>query len=760
MSKNDLISSRIQLIRRLVTGIVVKQEKRAREYETEEAYYNFQKYRFAVEELDNLDEYVPFDLGDIRVTFPKLSESTCKDLASGNLSFREAFHRGLVTKEEMDYMLYISRVRRISEYVELNNYYRMLLGLPDIEEGPEDFIYVFDNKPIHTITQLEYYKLKRSGKLDVIISEHPNKKYLRYIGKNISIFEARMAEEFEVLWSSDTPETVMYRDIYNRERKVFIKTYHHEHLCNSTDYQESYELTTLKMRAAIYYIIELNSPALNKTTFSKEESEELFKEHGLSFPKNMPSSYRDAISFVLSYMVMWKGTNFAVKYITDKIFSGLKLYKYFIRKKQKQGIKLPVDPHTPPDQVYDVDFIMRPYDATNIIDFSDPSRDDVILSYDDVVQIDPRWRNTDELKKAVFNEEFSYVESKYISLDNSINLSEFTSALSVMTRIIVENKEYFVKHKFLYSVTGTDHSFYNLWIYFLALYTSATERIRVTAPDTLKRINKLFGFAIPANMATIKIYWVWYLRMSPLYHVLDEFPDALNNDEEFFEMLIYVDKAIGLARVLDKVMTKANTFQEVKLILDVYRLIRVRDSVPESYNMSVKTVEGKMYIDYLEEADSLLFLEFERVFENEDPNLLILEVDNIIQTLLMIVKNEEKGMLKFNNITNGLNQANMIVGGISKYLIYIIKLFKAYSVDFLTDSNLYNLDAEYNFTKQVDQMYTKVNYTEHRRMNVSQYDYVYIDREADFSVKTIAEKMISADEIIVETQFGDTKISY
>lgn len=759
MSNSDIVSSRLQLIRRLVSNIVVKQEKRAAEYETEELYMKFQEYRYAVEELDTLSDYDDFIYEDIRVTFPKLPEDTVNDLMNGTDTFENLLSQGIITKEEYDYFLYINRVRRISEYEEGNDYYRMLLGLPPIDTPESDYIYVLDNIPIHEITQLEYYKLKRSGKIDVIISENPDKPYLKYIGKNINIFDARMAEEFEVLWTLDNPENTVYRDIFNRERKVFLRTYHHEHLCYSSDYNEAYELTTLKLRAAIYYIIEMQSPSLSRSTFTKEESEELFKEYGLSFPKNMPSSYRDAISFVLSYMVMWKGTNYAVQYIADKIFSGLKLYKYFIRKRQKEGVQTPIPPDTPPDQVYDVDFIMRPYNATNVIDFKDDERDDVIMTYDDVVQLDPRWRDSDELKKAVFSEQFSYVESKYISLDNNIDISDFTSALSTMTRIIVENKEHFSKYNFVYSVTGIDHSFYNLWIYFIALYTSAIEQIRVQSPDTLSRINKLFGFVVPQNIATIKIYWIWYLRMSPLKDALNNFPDVMNNDDDFFELLLYVDKAIGMAKVLDEVMTKANTFQEVKLILDVYRLVRIRNVVPEAYDMSVTTVEGKTYTDYLETADENLFLEYERVFSHEDPNILILEVDNIVQTLLSIVGQTENEMFQFNNIKNGLNQANMMIGGISKYLIYVIKLFKAYTVDFITDTNIHQMSPESNYNVNIDQMYTEIDYTEHDRWNMSQYDWLVVERNDDFVDKNIGEKQISTDEVIMETYFGETKIS-
>ena len=761
-SKTDIINSKLQQIKRLTTNIVVKQEKRAKEYETEEIYSKYQTYRFAVEELDTLLNYngSDFDYYDIRVTFPKLPVQTVNDLMNDVVKFDDLLNAGVISNEEYSYFLNLSRMKRIDEYEEENNYYRMLIGLPPIETKPEDFIYVFDGtKPIHEITQLEYYKLVRSGEMQVIVGENPDKPYLKFIGKNISLFEAREAEEFEVLWVANNTESQLYREVFNRERKVFNKTYHHEYLCYSTDFHEAYELTALKMRAAIYYIIETSSPSLSKTTFTKEESEDLFKEYGLSFPKNMPSAYRDAISFVLAYMVIWKGTNYALEYITNTIFSGLKLYKYFIRKRHKQGIPIPVPIGTPPEQVYDVDFVLRPYNATNILDSDDPTREEMVLTYDDVVQLDPRWRDTDELKKAVFSEEFSYVESKYISLDNTIDLSELSTAISVMSRIIIENKALFSKYSFVYSVTGLEHTYYNLWIYFLALYFGMIERIRTTAPDTLTKITKALGFRVPKNIDTIKIYWVWYLRMNEdLHHVLDDFPNALNDNDEFFDMLIHIDASIGMARVLDQVMAKARTFQEYKLILEIYKLVRVVNTCPTSYFEDSPTVDGKTYADYLEVNDELLFLEFEEAMTNEDVNILILEVDNIVQTLIQITSSfqTDDESYRFENIVNGLNQANMIVGGISKYLIYIIKLFKAYSVDFIADTSLLSISDRYNYQKNIEQPYFNVNITTHDRWNMSQYDYL----EKPYHDKTdVSDNNLIKDSVFVVTPYGDILIS-
>lgn len=761
MSEANIINSKLQALTRLMNNIIVKQEHRANEFETEEIYLNYELYKFAIEELDELSDYDrTWDLSTLINLFPYVSVGLLEKVVDGTLNLNYLHEEKILTDEDLEKALDNRRKWRIDTYVEKNNYYRMLIGLPPVEHGPKDFVYV-DGKPIHECTILEFYRLKRSGKLAVIIAENPDKEYLQYIGKDISLFDAREAEQFQVLWVEENTESSIYREMFNRERRTYLKTYHNFHLTHSTDYNEAFELVQLKLRACIYYEIQLYSPTLDKSTFSKEESERLFKEFGLSFPKNMPATYRDAISFVLSYMVMFKGTNFAMEFIADRVFAGLKLYKYFIRKRHKIGIKYPVDPDTPPDQVYDVDFILRPFDSTNIIDFKDASREEMILTYDDVVAMDPRWRNTQELKDYVFSSGFSYLESKFISLDNFIDLTEISTGLSVISRMVVENKSIFESFKFVYNVTGVDHSFYNIWIYFLALYTYMIEHIRVTSPDSLSSIKTLFGFRTPENLDRIKTHWIWYFNMrEDVRDMLNDFPDILFDDDDFLSLLVKMDKAIGLSRELDKVLTRCRTFDEVKLVLDVYRLVRIVNTTPASYGDKYPTTDGISYIDYLEDKDELLFLEFERCTSNEDINVVILEMDNCAQFLIQIINDHKTELFPLYNLRNTINQLNMMVGGVSKYLLYILKLFKAYSADFITENNILSIDENYNYQLSVDQMAFNVDMSFYPRWNMSQYD--WLQREVpDWKADQLglADTCAMSDGVYIHTKFGDVKIS-
>lgn len=745
------INSRIQLINRLVLNTVVKQTKLAEAGETSVSMKNAEEYKNAVEMIDTLYSYT-YTYMDIKVLKPTLPNDIVYGLIEGELKFED-----YMNDTEMQYLLYTKRTERIATYEELNPYYRMLSGNPPLDTPTSEYI-IINGKPIQDNTDIEIYELKKSGKLDTLIMENPDKPYLRYLGLNIDIYAARKSGTYEILYIPDGRDYQIYRECYSKERKSFIRTYHMPQLVVKADYREAVEIMILKMQGIIQYLIKTNGPLMDRDTFSAEEADSLFKEFGLTIPKGMPSSYRDSVCFVLNYLVVMKGTNFVLKFIVEKIFTGLKLYKYIVRKRHKIGISYPIPDGTPDDQIYDVDFVLRPYGATNIIDFKDPDRDDVILTYDEIVALDPRWGTSQELKDAVFSEKFSYVNSKYLAVDSMIDLLEFSNAFSLITRVIIENKSKLTNHMVTYNSTGVGHSFYNLWIYYLAIFTTLVEFIKVIAPDTLSSIDTLMGFRIPPNFDRVKTIWLWYLtKNEKLAHFLDEFPDAINSSTSFFQLLIHIDKAIPIANFMEEMFIYCDTFAEYDLLLEVYKMVRIVNTTPTSYN-HIPDVVGKSYVDYLSENDSALYLLYEDIIANSVENVepLIMEMDNLTQFLIDYVKSYATTQYPLTNIQNTIYDSNILIAGVSKYLMYILKLFKAYTADFITDTNIFQINESQNYQLNLCQVTPKVDIMMHLRWNVSQYDWIETPDYVDTYFKDICQE---DDAVIISQHHGDVDIT-
>ena len=162
--------------------------------------------------------------------------------------------RNSIPAKYRDMMLKKQREFIIDNYVEKNNYYRMLNGKPDIGESSEDYIYVpvekcmmFDidpMKPIHEMTDTEISSLNSVGYIDQVIKENPSKKYLNFLGnKKIDILTARRARNFsllripagisEALWSN-------FALIYEQCREYFMTCIYINEYRNIIDYYDNF----------------------------------------------------------------------------------------------------------------------------------------------------------------------------------------------------------------------------------------------------------------------------------------------------------------------------------------------------------------------------------------------------------------------------------------------------------------------------------------------------------------------------------------
>ena len=129
----------------------------------------------------------------------------------------------------------------INNYVERNNYYRMLNGLPDLNDT--EFFYNTEypeignpETPIHLLDKSELYILESNGFIENLIEKHPEKKYLQYLtDKKISIYTARNSDDYALLYTPKSSyETMLnvFRDTYNSCRQMVMNVYYVKNMQN------------------------------------------------------------------------------------------------------------------------------------------------------------------------------------------------------------------------------------------------------------------------------------------------------------------------------------------------------------------------------------------------------------------------------------------------------------------------------------------------------------------------------------------------
>ena len=753
------INTTEELIKKLVYNTICKMSSLASKKETEESALYFTVYSNAYHKLDKVTDYM-FTKDDIKKVAPTIPDAYIENMVADSSYVKE-----YLTDEQSKMLLENARKDIVDNYVEQNEYYRMITGLPPLTMDEKDWIYVDYEKggvvttiPLHKLTAVQMQKINASGYLDTIKAKYKNEenyKYVMYVDKGITAIEAREAGPFDILYKPDGTTYQKYSEFYHQQRMLWLKTYYNEYLERSTDYHEALELVTIKMRAIIFYIIDTKSPTLDRTEWTNNEASIVWKENGLTLPKNMPNTYVNTITYVIKHLGSLKGTNYAVKYCAEKIFSGLKLYKYFIRKRIKSGIVFPIPEGTDPRDVYEVDFIMRPYDATNVVDFAEEGEEDKILTYDEICDLDPRWRNSEKLKKEIYGEKFSYVESKYLSIDNYVDIMGISEELSLVSRMMIANKKILQDTLYKYSSTGATHTFYDLFIYFLALLTRSVEAINVTAPDTLKRLKakRFLAMHAPVDAALWKVRFVWYFRQHGYTEFLDKFPNAITDDMEFIELMTEIDNAISVAPMFYEIMKDCHNFAEIEFMQKLFRLFRETSQYPESYDMVNPTIDGKTYIEYLEDNDATLYVLYNKCIADDTGSDLVVEMDNIILWMIDTFSN----MSNTENIAKFFDDINVFVNGITRYLNYIIKMYKAYSADLISDNNIFDIDAEtYNYQQTIGEIGINMNINQKLRWNVTQFDYAEIDKPNEYiQVATNT----NTDGVFAHTKYGDIKLN-
>ena len=237
------VDEMVHNIKLILNGIVIKNSELADTNETEESIRlsdiylsikrgtkTFELFDYTYKYLSQIDEFTDDEIINYEI-----------DNASIPIEYRDRLF-DLAAKDFLD------------DYVETNNYYRNLNGLPDygvpglfIEENmiPVDIRPLIDiSKPIHEMDDYQIGLLQSYGVLSRIQQNNPDDLYLLHLGsKKIDIFEARSAGKFDILYIPSEVEPMVanrFREIYEKERIIYFKKHYSlAYKFNSDYYDES-----------------------------------------------------------------------------------------------------------------------------------------------------------------------------------------------------------------------------------------------------------------------------------------------------------------------------------------------------------------------------------------------------------------------------------------------------------------------------------------------------------------------------------------
>ena len=237
----------------------------------------------------------------------------------------------------------------INNYVEKNEYYRMIAGLPPLDDWgipmrdyeyllPEGFTY--NGEFLHEIGYENCRVLEREGILDIIKAEYPDAKYLDYITCGIDIYEARLKQDFQLLYVPDEDVNDVVRDKFMSKfmtrRRFVMKSLYNSVMREYSPYYHKVMIVFLLIMTLCDMVSDVHDHIIRKDILDRRCIQYLYAMYGVPYYRNIPFKYHERVCRNLFQLVTSKSSPTDVFNLLD-IFNAkdVNIYKWYLMKVRK-----------------------------------------------------------------------------------------------------------------------------------------------------------------------------------------------------------------------------------------------------------------------------------------------------------------------------------------------------------------------------------------------------------------------------------------
>lgn len=381
-----------------------------------------------------------------------------------------------------DIILY-ERERTIANYVEQNNYYRMLNGQPDL--GDTEFVYpdigllkdygfkepypetdYVHRTPLHLLPSDTILALEDAGYLKEIQEQYPTKKYISYIGaRKIPIATARQAHNFELLYFPRLDgNTRFYHDFlfyYEEAREYFTSTIYNHQFATRYEYYDGF-IGLMILTMTIQRVISNLFKIVVERDFYDLATLRLFLESfGVPFVEIFTTHQQRMLVRNLNILLMKKQGTQVMYDILDLLgYDTFQLTKYVLVKQHRMmGDEDAPTPDIKPIFVYrnvvaEDGTTHLEIDPTSTYDYYfvgvDMRENDIRLvdvtsenayGYEEVTASDPTWIEDEDLVNKLSQTDFNFIETKYADIAVNIRMQDKLFETVYLARLLLDNYE-------------------------------------------------------------------------------------------------------------------------------------------------------------------------------------------------------------------------------------------------------------------------------------------------------------------------------
>ena len=750
MADFDIILSRFyKFLVNSVPRCVIKMSTVAKSYET-------------VESKKAGDKYVSIRMGtDSFVTYHSFSKAVLEK-AGFNADEIAVYSqdKSLIPKERRDAVIELAGREFLENYVEQNDYYRMLNGLPGLDDEEiwlPDFElydkYEIEPCPVDQIKPDILATMEKLGELDEVKELYPEAKFLNYVGeRKIDILIARKEENFSMLYfPNDNNSFSFYRDFlltYNECREYFLTVvYNNYYTSKYAEYDGFIGFMILTM--TINRMISNNIKAFVERDFYDELTVRTFlSAYGLVCDKIFTLTQLKLIAKNLNILLRNKSTDVVLLDILNLLdYSNFHIYKYYLLKSHRLDndgkpifqYKTVVDKdgnetrELDKANMYNYKFVRVDIEEDDIQDaINDASN---YMSFSEVTSDDPYWIDDLEARNLMMNTTFNYLDTKYMDMSIIYRMHEIMLEISYFSRMVLDKG---VDTKRIMIMMSNISSYQEISLFdtliFLICVLCKYFDIKPTLMKTASKVLHIVGYNFKADFDTIRkdIENNPHMKDTDLLKYVKNV--AFTSASDVNDMFLNIKH---LDYYLVDLMNETSDYEAYTAYRKLYDTLSTIELDNSIYALSDGTIPDT-FDEYLKESNSILYETYDKLETQEECSEMI---GYVTARLTKIFTNTK--YLKYIQLSD-----TSLLDGILKLLNYFKSLtvhFRGANVIILFDSRFDNgvhlyhkLKESTNFkfheTTPGSRSWEAINHVD---LSISQIDETAIDSELQRAVEDL-----------------------
>ncbi len=618
----------------------------------------------------------------------------------------------------------------LENYIEKNNYYRMLNGIPNYkQEGivinpyimPKELKDINVDGYVHELSDSTLDILYHFGVIDKLLDLYPDCKYLNHLGsKSISIYSARVAVDNELLYVTDdlpTEISVRFKEKIEINRVFTKKTIYSDAFKLGSDYYDNFIRIFIIIQTILDLLAEIPDMIIKREVFDIRTIELLFKSNGVDYFHEIPYRYQISMVRNLNKLLKFKSTTRNLVDICSLFgFDNINVFKYYLlrnRTVNKDGsynfnTKIILNPENGEevevedyDSNYELKFLKVPIEdkADNFLNVLSNH-----LEYDSIVEGDKYWNGElthEYVKSTILAKEFNYVQSKYISVDTMYSLSELSFQMVYFYNMVLDDvilEELLTVRVPAINGLGV-FKFVDILCYLYALtyeYNNLEDDI-ITSQTNILHVK---GFNFKANMSKLASY------VKEKGFTLEELGVS--------DFKIYKDQLLSYNQLMNiftnnknihdhivKQMFTADNYDIYKVYSDLYDSLMITELSHEFFRLKDGRI-AKSYTEFLKERDVILYNSLIQIRQSDSVEVKQDTITTIIDATVYELE-EFINTKEYKYIFSHLPAVS--AEAIKKYIYTVVNFYKSYKIDILSINTVYVFDDKLeNKIKCIDNM--------------------------------------------------------